>query len=277
MRTVVTRAGARLPVLGQGTWLLGEDRRRRATEADSLRLGLDLGLTLIDTAEMYANGGAEEVVGEAIRGRRDGVFLVSKVLPQNASRRGTIEAAERSLRRLGTDRIDLYLLHWPSYHPLEETLQGFAGLQRDGKILHYGVSNFDAGAVARAQALPGGAGIAVNQVAYNLERRGIERRLIPECVARGVPVMAYSPLEQGGLQSREALARVAARHRAAPAQIALAWTVRLPGVAAVVKAADPEHVRANARAAEIALEPRDLEELDAAFPAPSEDVPLDLL
>jgi diketogulonate reductase-like aldo/keto reductase len=256
---------------------MGEDARRRRAEVDALKLGLDLGMTLVDTAEMYGEGGAEKVVSEAIEGRRDGVFLVSKVLPENASKAGTIRACERSLARLKTDRLDLYLLHWPGRHPVEDTLDALTRLRAQGKILHHGLSNFDTDEIEEAAALPGGSGIAADQVLYNLGRRGIERRLIPWCRARGVLVMAYSPLEQGRLGSKKALTAVAARHEVSPACVAIAWTIREEGVIAIPKATSPDHVRENARAASLALTPEDLAALDAAFPAPSRDVPLAVL
>ncbi len=274
---VRARSGAVLPALGMGTWMMGEVPSRRRAEVAALRLGLDLGLSLVDTAEMYADGRAEEIVGEAMAGRRDEVFLVSKVLPHNASLEGTLAAARRSLRRLGTDHLDLYLLHWPGPHPLEQTLEAFQRLQRDGLIRHYGLSNFDADEMAAAAALPGGEGIAANQILYNLERRGPEQRLIPDCAARGVAVMAYSPLEQGRLPRTGALDVVARRHGVTPAQAALAWVLRLEGVVAIPKAADPQHVRDNAAAAGLRLDAADLARLDAAFPAPDGDLPLEML
>ncbi len=274
---VRARSGAVLPALGMGTWMMGEVPSRRRAEVAALRLGLDLGLSLVDTAEMYADGRAEEIVGEAMAGRRDEVFLVSKVLPHNASLEGTLAAARRSLRRLGTDHLDLYLLHWPGPHPLEQTLEAFQRLRRDGLIRHYGLSNFDADEMAAAAALPGGEGIAANQILYNLERRGPEQRLIPDCAARGVAVMAYSPLEQGRLPRTGALDEVARRHGVTPAQAALAWVLRLEGVVAIPKAADPQHVRDNAAAAGLRLDAADLARLDAAFPAPDGDLPLEML
>jgi diketogulonate reductase-like aldo/keto reductase len=277
VKTATTRTGARLPALGLGTWRMGESARKRKADADALRYGFDLGLTLVDTAEMYASGGAEEVVGDALQGRRDSIFLVTKVLPENASRRGTLEACERSLRRLRTDHIDLYLLHWPSAHPLEETLSAFTSLRAAGKILHYGVSNFDRGAMERAEALPGGSAVTANQVYYSLERRGIESRLVPWCAERAVAVMAYSPLEQGRLRVRPALREVARRHGVSPQTAALAWTIRLDGVTAVVKSSRPEHLRAIAAGASVGLTREDLEDLDAAYPAPRGDAPLDML
>jgi diketogulonate reductase-like aldo/keto reductase len=266
-----------VPVLGQGSWMMAEDAHRRADEIASLRLGLDLGLTLIDTAEMYADGASETLVGEAIAGRRDEVFLVSKVLPSNAGRQATIRACERSLGRLGTDRIDLYLLHWRSGTPLAETLGAFEALQRSGKIRHWGVSNFDPDDMAELESLPGGGAVATNQVLYNLTRRGIEHDLLPHCRGRGIPVMAYSPIEQGRMLRHPALAKVAARNSASPAQVGLAWVLRQPGVIAIPKAGRPEHVRDNRAALDLTLTADDLAELDAAFPPPRGPRPLEML
>jgi diketogulonate reductase-like aldo/keto reductase len=270
-------AGEAVPVLGQGTWMMGEDTRRRADEVAALRLGLDLGMTLIDTAEMYGNGGAEEVVAEAIAGRRDEVFLVSKVLPENSSRRGTIAACERSLRRLATDRIDLYLLHWRGSPPLRETLEAFDALVRAGKIRHWGVSNFDAADMAELAHLPAGAAVATNQVLYNLTRRGIERDLVPWCRERRLPIMAYSPLEQTRLLGRPALADVAGRHGATPAQVALAWLLRRDGVIAIPKATTLAHVRDNRAALDLRLTEQDVAALERAFPPPAGPRPLEML
>jgi diketogulonate reductase-like aldo/keto reductase len=267
-----------VPVVGQGTWRMGDRSRMRSAEVEALRAGFDLGLALVDTAEMYGNGGAEEVVAEAIRGRRDGVFLVSKVLPGNASKAGTIRAAEQSLRRLRTDRLDLYLLHWPGSNPLEETLAAFRQLVEAGKIVRYGLSNFDTDGMESALQLPGGDAICCDQVLYNLGRRGIERNLLPWCLDHRVLLMAYSPVEQGEMATagkRSPLGRVAERHGVTPAQIALAWTIREPGVVTIPKAADPEHVRQNAAAGDIVLTLADLDELDAAFPRPARDIPLE--
>ncbi|MFB5085376.1 aldo/keto reductase [Symbiobacterium thermophilum] len=275
--TLSLPSGEWVPVLGQGTWTMGESRRSRREEAEALRLGLDLGMTLIDTAEMYADGGAEEVVAEAIAGRRDEVFLVSKVLPGNASRRGTIEACERSLRRLRTDRIDLYLLHWRGRHPLAETLEAFAELVRAGKIRYWGVSNFDTGDMEELTGLPGGAAVATNQVLYNLSRRGIEYDLLPWCRERRIPIMAYSPIEQGRILENTVLRRVAARHGATPAQVALAWLLRQKDVMVIPKAGRPEHVRENRAALDLELTAEDLAELDRAFPSPTRKVPLEML
>jgi diketogulonate reductase-like aldo/keto reductase len=256
---------------------MAEDRRTRAVEIAALRLGLDLGLSLIDTAEMYGNGAAEELVAEAIGGCRDAVFLVSKVLPENASRRGTVAACERSLRRLRTDRLDLYLLHWRGDAPLEETLAAFASLARAGKIRHWGVSNFDVADMDELAGLRGGSAVATNQVLYNLARRGIEHGLLPRCRERGIPVMAYSPVEQGRLLSHRALATVAERLGASPAQVALAWALREDGIIAIPKAGTEEHVRENRSAAGLRLTEEDLAALDRAFPPPRGPRPLETL
>lgn len=275
--TTTLPSGDALPVLGQGTWMMGEHRRRRADEVAALRLGLDLGMTLIDTAEMYGSGGAEEVVGEAIAGRRDAVFLVSKVLPENATRRGTVAACERSLRRLETGCIDLYLLHWRGSVPLRDTVEGFTELTRAGKIRHWGVSNFDVDDMEELVGLPGGNAVATNQVLFNLTRRGVERDLLPWCRTRGIPIMAYSPIEQGRMLKRRELAAVAARQSATPAQVALAWLVQKNGVMAIPKAGIAAHVRENRGALDLRLSPDDLAELDRAFPAPAVPRPLEML
>jgi len=279
MRYLTLPSGRALPVLGQGTWGMGEDRAARAAEVAALRLGLQLGMSLIDTAEMYGEGGAEEVVGEAIAGRRDQVYLVSKVYPHNASRDGVRAACERSLHRLGTDRLDLYLLHWRGSVPLEETLAAFEQLRDAGKILDYGVSNFDLDDMLEAAALPGGAGIAANQVLYNLAQRGIEWDLLAWCRKRGIPVMAYSPLEsstseQATLLGSAQLRDVAHRHGKTPAQIALAWLLRQSGVVTIPKAVRLEHVRANSEALDIVLTGEDLAQLDAGFATPHRRMPL---
>jgi diketogulonate reductase-like aldo/keto reductase len=269
-------SGEAVPALGQGTWHLEEDAQRRADEIAALRLGLDLGMTLIDTAEMYANGATEQLVGEAIRGRRDDVFLVSKVLPQNASVRGTVTACEASLRRLQTDRLDLYLLHWRDNYPLHETLQAFSTLAQQRKIRYWGVSNFDVDDMEELVALPGGEEVQTNQGLYNLTRRAIEWDLLPWCDQRSIPVMAYSPIEQGRLLSQPALKDVAKRHQATPAQIALAWVLRAGGIA-ILRAGSLIHVRENRAALDIALTEHDLVELDRAFPPPHDKRPLETL
>ena len=274
MKTVRFPDGATVPLLGQGTWHMGEGHDPPAAEADALRLGMDLGMTLIDTAEMYGDGGAERVVGKALAGRRDEAFIVSKVYPQNANRRVMERSCDASLSRLGTDRIDLYLLHWRGSTPLAETVDTFERLQSAGKILRWGVSNFD---VDDMTELPGTA-VATNQVLYNLESRGIEFDLLPWCARRHLPVMAYSPVGQAGaLLASPALRDVAARHGATPAQIAIAWSLRLPGVISIPKSADPDHVRANAAAATLDLTVADLATLDKAFPPPKRRTPLEML
>jgi aldehyde reductase len=277
MRDVTFPDGRRVPALGQGTWNLAEEGTGRAEAIESLRLGLDLGMTVIDTAEMYGEGAVEEIVGEAIAGRRDQVFLVSKCYPQNASRKRMAEACARSLRRLGTDRIDLYLLHWPGSVPIEETLDTFMRLKDEGKILDYGISNFDARGIQRVWSAQGGGGIVTDQVLYNLSERGIEWDLLPWCRKRGLPLMAYTPLGQGALLRDPALARVGRRHGATPAQVALAWLLSRDGVLAIPKAGRVAHVRENRKAADIVLDAQDLAELDAAFPPPDGPSPLAIL
>jgi len=268
MRHVTLPDGEQVPALGLGTWGMGEKKARAEDEAAALKLGLDLGMSLIDTAEMYGEGGAEEVVGKAVAGRRDQVFIVSKVYPHNATRRGTVAACELSLKRLGTDRIDLYLLHWRGEVPLAETLAAFAALQKSGKIRHWGVSNLDLAEMEELAALPGGAACAANQVLYNLGRRGIEWELLPWL--RRIPLMAYSPIEHGQLLGKRALVALAKRRgvRPAQAQIALAWLIRQGDIMVIPKAARPEHLRENRAALDLALEGDDLAALDAAFPPP---------
>ena len=269
-------SGETVPALGQGTWKMGESRGSRAAEIKALQLGLDLGMTLLDTAEMYANGGAEEVTREAMAGRRETVFLVSKVLPANASKAGTIAACEASLKRLGTDRIDLYLLHWPSHHPIGGTVEAFETLKTKGKIRYWGVSNFDVAEMEELLAA-GGTAVAANQVLYNLTRRGIEHDLFEWQGKRGIPTMAYSPVEQGRLARHRELARIAATHNATPTQIAIAFTLLRPDVISIPKAASPDHVRENRAAADIALTDADKVALDAAFPPPRRKIGLEML
>jgi diketogulonate reductase-like aldo/keto reductase len=263
-----------MPVLGQGTWRMGEDARRYAEEMAALRLGLELGMALIDTAEMY--GEAERVVGEAIRGRREEVFLVSKVLPHNASRRGVLAACERSLARLGTDRLDLYLLHWRGSVPLAETVEAFEQLVHEGKIRHWGVSNFDLEDLQEVEALSGSA-VATDQVLYNLTRRGVEWDLLPHCRHRGIPLMAYSPVEQGRLLGHPKLRAVANRLGATPAQVAIAWLLSRPGVSVIPKASRPEHVRENRAALDLVLSEQDGAELERAFAPPRSASTLEVL
>jgi diketogulonate reductase-like aldo/keto reductase len=269
--------GEVVPAFGQGTWHMGENRRIAAEEAAALRLGIELGMNLIDTAEMYGNGVAEEIVATAMQGHRDRLFIVSKVLPYNASRQGTIEACERSLKRLKTDRIDLYLLHWTGSHPFAETLAGFEKLQRDGKIRHHGVSNFNLEDMKKWVGLSGGKTVAANQILYNLTRRGPEWDLIPWCRERNIAIMAYSPIEQGRILKNRALNDVAARHGATAAQVALAWLLRLDGMIVIPKATRQEHVRENLAALDLRLTDQDLAGLDHAFPPPKGRTSLGML
>jgi diketogulonate reductase-like aldo/keto reductase len=277
MPYVIFPDGESVPAFGQGTWHMGEDRRLAGDEEAAIKLGIDLGFPLIDTAEMYGRGIAEEIVGRAIAGRRDGLFIVSKVLPYNASQKGVIEACERSLKRLNTDRIDLYLLHWRGSVPLAETLAGFARLQRDGKIRHHGVSNFGLDDMKEWVGLAGGATVASNQILYNLGRRGPEWDLIPWCRERRISIMAYTPLDQGRFLSNRTLKEVGARHGASAAQVALAWLLRQDGMIVIPKATSQEHVRDNRAAAEVRLTDDDLAALDSAFPPPKRRTPLGML
>ncbi|MDO9420169.1 MAG: aldo/keto reductase [Herminiimonas sp.] len=277
MRKTKLPSGESIPVLGQGTWYMGDEPRRRAEEIATLRLGLDLGMSLIDTAEMYGDGASEKLVGEAIAGRRDEVFLVSKVLPSNASRNGTIAACERSLKRLGTDRIDLYLLHWRGRTPFAETIAAFEALQDAGKIRHWGVSNMDVDDMREIARASGGDAIATNQVLYNLTRRGIEYDLLPQAQARGLPLMAYSPIEQGRLTEYPEVEDIADKHGVTPAQIALAWVLRQQGVIAIPKASTLSHVQDNRAALDVKLTEEDLAELDEVFPPPSGPESLEMI
>ena len=277
IRSTKLPSGEEVPVFGQGTWHMGEDPRQRKNEIAALRAGIDLGMTLIDTAEMYADGEAEVLVGEAIEGQRSEVFLVSKVLPENATKRGTIEACERSLTRLGTDHLDLYLLHWRGRPPLEGTLEAFATLIAAGKIRHWGVSNFDKSDMEELWDTPGGRSVSTNQVLYNLSRRGIEYDLIPWCRKFNVPVMAYSPVEQGRILRHPVLKAIAEIHNASPVQVALAWVIRQDGVIAVPKAGTVAHIREDRAAADLKLTAPDLAELDRAFPPPTRKLPLAML
>jgi diketogulonate reductase-like aldo/keto reductase len=274
---VTLPSGETVPQLGQGTWRMGETRRAFDEEVAALKLGLDLGMTLIDTAELYGEGGAEEVVAEAVKGRRDDCFIVSKVKPENSSRAGTIAACERSLKRLKTDRVDLYLLHWRGRPRLEETLAGFMALRDKGAIRYFGVSNFDVEDMEELFALPGGDACASNQVVYNLRRRGIEYGLVPWSREHRMPIMAYSPIEQGRLGSNRALTAIATRHKATPAQIALAWVLRQRDMMVIPKASNATHVRENRAAIDIDLTETDLAELDRAFPPPTGARPLEVL
>jgi diketogulonate reductase-like aldo/keto reductase len=282
MSTETTRAtelpsGEKIPALGMGTWHLGQGRHPDLVEIEALRTGIELGMSLVDTAEMYGDGASERLIGRALAGRRDDVFLVSKVLPHHATYEGTILACEHSLARLGTDRLDLYLLHWRGGVPLEETVRAFEELKRRGLIRHWGVSNFDLPDIKELVELPAGRAFETDQVLYNLAHRGIEWNLLPWCQQAGVPVMAYSPIGQGRLIGDPVLRGIGARHRATSAQIALAWVIRHPGVCAIPEAGTPEHVRENAGALGVVLREDDAIELDAAFPPPPRPVPLDVL
>jgi len=278
IRSTKLPSGEAVPVLGQGTWRMGEDRSKRTKEVAALRTGIELGMTLIDTAEMYADGGAERVVGEAIAGVRDQVFVVTKFYPQNATRDRMAAACDRSLRRLDFEQIDLYLLHWRGDVPLEETLAGFDDLLGAKKIRYAGVSNFDVDDLTELARLKGGLErIVTDEVLYNLERRGIEWDLLPWMRKRHRPIIAYSPVEEGLLaHAHPVLKRLAERHDATPVQVALAWVIREDGVVAIPKAADPKHVRENRGAADIKLTKRDLAELDESFPPPNGKKPLEM-
>jgi diketogulonate reductase-like aldo/keto reductase len=272
-------SGATVSRLGQGAWQMGEDRAKRNEELLALQIGIELGSVLIDTAEMYGNGRSEELVATVIAGRREQIYLVSKVLPENASRRGTVTACEHSLKRLKTDYLDLYLLHWRGSVPLEETLEGFEALRARGAIREYGVSNFDVDDLTEAQALPGGSGIAVNQVLYNLDQRGIEWALLPWCRERGIATMAYSPLgsDSRRLRTHPVLKAMAARLGVTPSRIALAWLLRQPGLVVIPKASSEAHVRDNHAALALQLTAEDLAELSRTFPPPKRGTPLAMI
>jgi len=274
MHEVKMPAGTSMPVFGMGTWHMGEQVTHRKAEVEALRYGMDLGISLIDTAEMYGEGGAEEVVGEAISGRRDQAFIVSKVYPHNATRTGVVEACERSLRRLKTDHIDLYLLHWTGSVPLQETFAGFNALRDSGKIRDFGVSNFDLADLEKIGAADTEL-LGTNQILYNLAHREAEWAVLPWCRQRGVPVMAYCPLDPHGSLLRSAvLADIARRHNASAAQVALAWLLHQDGVVVIPKSSRPERIRENFEALEVRLESRDLQDLDRVFPAPDRPVRL---
>ncbi|MGC0839877.1 aldo/keto reductase [Pantoea agglomerans] len=283
MRNTINFAGfSDLPVIGQGTWYMGENPAQRADEVAALQAGLECGLQLIDTAEMYADGGAEEVVGQPLLGRRDRALLVSKVYPWNAGEVDAIAACERSLRRLQTDYLDLYLLHWRGNIPLEETLRAMERLQQQGKIRHWGVSNFDTDDMAELWDEEKGEACATNQVLYHLASRGIEFDLLPACQQRGVPVMAYCPLAQAGrlrdsLFTDSQLTQIAQQKGISVAQLLLAWVIRQPGVIAIPKASSVAHVQENAAALEVELTDEDLQLIDRAWPAPQHKLPLDIV
>lgn len=277
MKTVILPSGEQVSALGQGTWRMGEDRAIRAEEIATLRFGLDLGLTLIDTAEMYGEGRAEELIGEALKGRRDEAFLVSKVYPHNASRQGAVAACERSLRRLGTDRLDLYLLHWRGNVPFAETMEAFTALQRAGKIRHYGVSNLDLADMQELWSGPEGSAIATNQLLYNLARRGIEWDLLPWLRAHRIPLMAYSPIEQAKLVHNPKLIAFAQRHGKTSAQAALAWLLAADDIIAIPKSSHRERLKENAGALAHPLTAAQLSELDRLFPPPKRSRPLEMI
>ncbi len=277
MKTVTLPSGENLPALGQGTWNMGDRPETRPEEIATLRLGLDLGLRLIDTAEMYGEGKSEELIGEAIAGRRDEAFLVSKVYPHNASRKDAIAACERSLKRLRTDRLDLYLLHWRGSIALSETIDGFMALQKAGKIRYYGVSNLDLDDMQELLSVPGGEAVATNQLLYNLTRRGIEWDLAPWLRERKIPVMAYSPIEQSRLLRNPKLADFATRHGMTPAQAALAWLLAKNDIIAIPKTSHRERLRENAGALDRPLTREQVAELDRLFPPPKAAVPLEML
>ncbi|MFK4342804.1 MULTISPECIES: aldo/keto reductase [unclassified Paenibacillus] len=274
--------GREVPLIGQGTWHMGEKASFRQEEVRALQLGLDLGMTLVDTAEMYAEGGAEEIVGEAIRGRRDEVYLVSKAYPHHADRQGLAQACEASLTRMGMEYMDMYLLHWRGNIPLEETIQGMEKLREQGKIRNWGVSNLDKSDMEELWSLTGGDTCAVNQVLYHAASRGIEYDLLPWSRTHGVPVMAYCPIAQGGRLRRGLLEHpvmedIAASHRVTPSQIALAWVIRDGDIWAIPKAVQESHVRENAAAANIRLTPEQRQQIDEAFPPPTRKQPLDIV
>ncbi len=274
MKTLQLPSGREIPILGQGTWRMGEKSSQKQAEVDALRLGIDLGLTLIDTAEMYGDGGAEKVVAEAIAKQRTEIYLVSKFYPHNASYQGLIAACDRSLARLKTDYLDLYLLHWRGSVPLSETLLGLQHLKQVGKILNYGVSNFDTDDLKETESLPGGKEIVANQVLYNLLHRGIEWDLLPWCKQHQLPIMAYSPVEQRAFMSDSRLKNIAAQHNATATQIALSWLLHQDNVISIPKATNPVHVRENRAALDIQLTETELQELDFAFKPPTRKISL---
>ena len=277
MKFVVLPSGEQVPALGMGSWMIGDDRSRRAEEIATLQRGIDLGMRLIDTAEMYGEGNSEKLVGEAIRGRREEVFLVSKVYPHNAGRKSALAACERSLTRLGVDCLDLYLLHWRGSIPLAETVEAFEQLKAQGKIRHWGVSNLDLADMHELHAVPGGKAAAVDQVLYNPTRRGIEWDLLPWCQAQGIPLMAYSPIEQARLLRHAGFRQLAEKHGWPPAALALAWALRHDSVIAIPKASTRKHLEENFSALQRALEPEVLAAIDRLLPPPKAAMPLEML
>ena len=274
IKTLQLISGREIPLLGQGTWRMGEKPSYKQAEIDALKLGIDLGMTLIDTAEMYGEGGAEKIVASAIADCREDVYLVSKFYPYNASYKDVIAACDRSLSRLQTDYLDLYLLHWRGSVPLSETLSGLQHLKQAGKILDYGVSNFDIDDLKEAESFAGGEEVVTNQVLYNLMRRGIEWDLLPWCKERNIPIMAYSPVEQQAFVNDSKLSDIAAKHDATTTQIALSWLLHQDNVISIPKATNPQHVKENRAALDIKLTEEDLQELDRAFKPPSRKMSL---
>lgn len=277
MRTLKLPSGQLIPVLGMGTWRMGENALHRQSEIDALRHGLDLGFSLIDTAEMYGEGGAEEVIAQAIANRRESVFLVSKVYPHNASKQKAIAACERSLKRLKTDYLDVYLLHWRGSVPLAETLEAFETLQQSGKIRSYGVSNFDIEDMQEVSQLKGGKGIVTNQVLYNLMRRGIEWNLLPWCRQQNIPIMAYSPIEQGRLLNNKTILAIAQERGVTAAIVAIAWLLHQEDIIVIPKSSRIDHVEQNYAAKDLKLSAEELAALDVAFPPPTKPVSLEML
>lgn len=276
-RKVIFKNGAQLPSIGQGTWNMGDDPSKREEEIQTLRTGIELGLTVLDTAEMYGDGRSELLVGEAILGIRDKVFLISKVLPSHASLKGTKKACEESLKRLNTESLDLYLLHWQGRYPFSETVEAMLELQQEGKIRQWGVSNMDVKEMEEFYSVQGGDTCYANEVLYNLTRRGIEYDLIPWCQLHHLPIIAYSPVEQGRLLDNPVLGKIASRHDVTPAQVALAWVIRLSGILAIPKASTVKHVRENADSLKLELTENDLEELEKAFPATTRKKHLEII
>ena len=275
--TVTLPGGQEIPTLGFGTWIMGETRSEAKAEVDAVRLALDLGMTVIDTAEMYGDGGAERIVGEALKDRREDAFLVSKVLPWNASYDGTIKACHASLDRLGSDHLDLYLLHWRGEHPLEDTVAAMDELKAAGRIGAWGVSNFDLDDMEELFSVADGVNCAVNQVLYNLSRRGIEFDLLPWCQEHGIPIMAYSPIEQGRILHHPELIHVAKAYQATPAQVALAFLLERDGVIPIPKTSNLRRLQENRDSVDLDISDEDWARLDAAFPPPSRKMPLEML
>ncbi len=276
-RLVELPGGEKVPQLGLGTWQMAEHPKKRAAEIAAVRMAVDMGMNLIDTAEMYGEGKTETLLGEALAGLRDEVFLVSKVYPQNATGNGVVAACERSLKRLKTDRLDLYLLHWPGNVPIAETIAGFETLKHDGKIRHWGVSNFDTDDMKELYAAPGGKGCCANQILYNVKRRSPEWDLLPWMASHHIPAMAYSPVEQGRLPASGALTDIGAKHNVSRFTVALAWLLQNPNMIVIPKATSAEHLQDNAKALDVKLDAADLASIDAAFKPPSAKTPLELL